>query len=757
MGLSSKKPFEVGDFSGGITDKAFDPSTRTADVMDNFIILEDKHLLSRPGSVVDDTAHSPLPLGNQRIGSLINYAKNDKLFVQTAKKFYFRSGSGTGAYSLLQGPSSHDVLTAGDTSSCVTFAEWNKQLFVTSDAFPVLMRLYKDNLGVYQVRNAGMPALASNPTVTAGAAGANTYSYAFVMSYVYQVMTQTFKETGAVTIVQIINAAAPNSNAVSISNIPVLSNGSLQNWDTANIKVEIYRTINGGTNFYKVGEVTNGTTTFSDNMSDTTLQTQTELYINDGTLDFDAPPAAKFVHVVGNVGFLGYTSDANGEHPYRLQQSNPNNVNFWPKGFTLDVEEEVKGVKSVVNLPILLCQKRIFRIDGLFDSKGTGGMNAIKIHDSAGCISHLSCVEAEGMLYWFGNDGVYTTDGYKVFKVTDHLNKRYANFLANSNAKRIQGKFDALNRRIHWAVESNSASLDNDTVFTIDLRWGVSSEMTCYTWSGTSFRPTALEIFNNFLYRADNNGFVFKHDPTVLTDPKVDTNVASASWFLETIIWTWKSGQYNFGSSFFRKIVSRILLQAGNAGDTTIQITAINDQGKKTRDLKPIRWRRNFVWRADSFIWGNSDCIWDAIGLIDQWRRFPAKGLRLSYLQIQITNALGILANSDTSGLVAINKSTKAAVLSNSQTWPAQSVGYFLALSYDNYQRLFQVSNINGGLDTLTLLDSGNNLPATGSYKWELYGYQKGEPLNLLGFNLHWDNVDQNQGTFHGGDDGGNA
>jgi len=134
----------------------------------------------------------------------------------------------------------------------------------------------------------------------------------------------------------------------------------------------------------------------------------------------------------------------------------------------------------------------------------------------------------------------------------------------------------------------------------------------------------------------------------------------------------------------------------------------------------------------------------------------PAKGLRLSYLQIQITNALGIVTNSDTDGLASINKSTKMAVLSGG-TWPSQSVGYFLTLSTDNYTRQYEVSAINGAGDTLTLLDSGNNLPPTGSYKWELKGYKKGEPLNLLGYNLHWDNVDQNAGTFHAGDDGGNS
>jgi hypothetical protein len=751
------QPLEISDFSGGITDNVFEGKLNCSYILDNFSITQDKKILSRPGSTVDDTAHAIIPPGNNRVGTLINYARNDKLFVQSGKQFFYRSGSGTGAYSTLQGTSGNDVLNAGDSTSAVSYAEWNKQLFVTSDSFPTLMRIYKDGSGNYQVRNAGMPAIAA-PTVTIGLASTQNFVYAFHYEYTYTVGTQTFQELGPVTLVSVPLSSAPNVSTNVVSVIPVLTNAGGMNFDTTVIRVFIYRTINNGTNLYKIGNVTNGTTTFNDTFSDATIQTNLELYTNDGTLDYAQAPQGKYFHVVGNVGFMGNTTDTFGTHPFRLQQASPGNPNFWPAGFTLDVDDEVTGVKSVSSLPILLCKKQIFRIDGIFDSFGRGGMNNIKIHDTAGCISNLSCVEADNTLFWWGNDGVYMTDGYKVMKISDHLNARYASILAaigTTNYHRIYGKFDPINRRILWAVQANSSSGDNDIVISLDLRQGISSESSFYTWSGTSFRPTALEFFNDFLYRADTRGIVFKHDPTVLTDPKIDTTKAATLWYQETIIWTLQSVKINFGGSYARKFVPRILVQAANIGNTTIQITGINDDNGRERPLKPIRYTKNIAWGDNGVTWGSVTCVWNGSGMINEWRRFPAKGLRLSYLEIRLSNALAIVENSDVNGTCTIDPVAKTAVLAN--LWPSQSVDYYLTLVNDTYTHQFPVVAVSADLTTLTLSDPGGLLPVAGTYKWELKGYQKNEPLNLLGYNLHWDSVDQNQTAYHAADAGNNA
>lgn len=758
MADQDKSPFEINDFSGGITDNIFSGETNRSLELDNFDLTPDKKILSRSGSEIDDETNSPILSGNTRIGTLINYARNDKLFVQSGRQFFYRNPA---TYSTAQGPSGNDVFSAGSTTSAVAYTEWNRQLFVTSDAYPNPMKIYKDGSGNYQVRNVGLPQLASNPVVTPSVVGANNHVYAFVYTYVYSVFGISFEEIGPTLWVTILNCSAPEVHFNQISSIPALTNAGGNNYQisgTGRVKIEIYRTLNNRTAFYKVGEVNNGTTTFNDTFSDATIQANDiQLYTNDGTLDYYPAPKSKFVHVVGNVGYWGYTSEADGEHPFRLRQSVPGNPGFVPLTTFIELEDELRGVKSVRNLPIVLCKKQIYRLDGVFDSAGRGGINAIKIHDSAGCVSHLSAIEAENFLYWAGVDGFYYTDGYEVHKITDHLNSRYKGILDEiTQTNRIMGKHDLTNRRIHWTIQQDSANGDCDSLATLHLRWGQSNMMSFTTYSGgVSYRPTAIEFFNDYLYRADTRGFVFRHNPLVYTDPKIDTTKNPNVWNLETIIWNLTSLQFNFDGSFFRKFVSRILIQAGALSNTTIQISATNDQGRKVRNLKLITWRRILEWGDALLLWGNTFCVWNAEGTIEQWRRMPAKGLRLSYLQIQITNGFGIVENSDNGGTADFTLSALEAY--NANGWPTDSVDYSLAFENSGYETKFVVSEISGDAKTLTLLDPLGQAPPDGTYKWELFGYKKGEPLNLLNYNLFWEHVDQNQGTFQAGDGGDNA
>jgi len=279
---------EVGDFSGGLTEHIFDGSNTTAEILDNFLIQSNKTLQTRPGSVVDVTtnADSRIPAGAQRIGDLINYDNNNTLLVRSAKKIYYRNPV---AYATLLGPTGNDVFSLGDVSSIASYTQWNGHVFITHDGFPRPMKIFKDTSGVMRVRSSGLPNLSTSPTVTAGAAGAQNFLYAFHYFYEYTVGKQTFQDAGPVTFVELNNSADPSVTPNSISNIPVLSNGATDNWDTATVKVKIFRTTNGGTDSWLLGEVTNGTTTFSDNFSDASITDGQLIYLSDGTLDNDPP------------------------------------------------------------------------------------------------------------------------------------------------------------------------------------------------------------------------------------------------------------------------------------------------------------------------------------------------------------------------------------------------------------------------------------------------------------------------------------
>lgn len=749
MAESSKQPFETNDFSFGINDDPFETDSRYSIELDNFIIEPDKSIKSRYGSVVEDTTNPQIPSGIKRIGELINYDNSTKLFVQSEKKFYYRNPS---AYSTLTGPTANDVFSIGATTNNVSYAEWNKQIFVTNDGFPRPMKFYKDSGGVYRVNTSGFNALASNPTVTP-VAGANSYIYAFHYYYEYTVGSQSFIDVGPTIEVTCAASAAPNVSTIAITAIPVLANGATDNWDTTVVKIQIYRTINAGTVFHYVGQVTNGTTTYNDTMSDTTLLTQVLMYTEDGTIDFDPAPLHKYIHIVNGIAYYAYIKEGSVEYPFKVRQSIPFAPSACPLDFEVDVEDSLEGIGSVNSLPIAFCKRYVYRLDGNFDQFGRGGINPVRISDTAGCVSHKSIVSAEGMIFWAGNDGFYASDGYKVQKISDKINSRYKVMLSEmSDHKRITGKFDGENRKITWSVQSDSAKSDNNQLLILDLRWGVRSDSTFTTWSGTTFRCPAIEIFNKLLYRGDNSGYVYYHDSDIYSDPRVDTAVSASAWETETIIWLYESCNFNFRGNFFRKMPTRILLTARNIANTSIQITSVDDDGKRERDLKPIRWRRNFLWGDVNFVWGNLDCVWKSLGVIEQWRRFPSRGLRVSYAQIKITNAYSVTSSSDVIGTATFDGAANTATLVAS--WPTDVVDYYISTSSDNYVRQFKI--LSKTTNVLTLVDPSSALP-NGVYPWLIKGYRKAEPLNLQGYTIHVAEVDQNQSTYETGDDGSNA
>jgi hypothetical protein len=758
MATRFNNPFEINDFSGGISDDVWGQSpNNTCESLNNFNIDSEGHPITREGSSLDDTDNPQIPSGVERVGTLINYDNDTELFVQSETELYFRDPS---AYTELVGPvDSNNVFSAGSSTSVISHAQWNGHLYLTSDDFPRPMKVYADSGGTNQVRTSGLPKLASNPTATPTVTGAESYLYAFHYEFTYTVGDRTFQDVGAITQIQITDGHAdPSAQQHDIAAIPVIANGADDNWDTATMKVFIYRSISGGTTLYKLGEVTNGTTTFTDNFADASITSNLILYNNDGTFDFDPVPLSKYIHIINNTGYYAHTKDSSDTFKNRVRQSRPGDPDSCPESFFSDVEDEITGISSVQSIPVVFCKRHVYRIEGSIDQFGRGDMNFIRISDHAGCISNSSIVQAEQKLIWAGNDGFYQTDGYNVSKISDHLNTRYKGVIDSlTQSNRIIGRFDETERRIFWTIQQDSASLDNDSVIVLDLRWGLRPSSSFYTWGGDTFRATCIEFFDGKLYRGDTRGYVFKHDSAVDTDAKVDQLVAESAWDKETIIWTMQSININFDGTYFRKYPTRILLTAANEGNTTVQISSIDDGGRKTRNCNVIRWRKNFVWGSEIFTWGDPDCVWGPSGLIEQWRRFPSRGLRISYQQIVVTNGLSIVINSDDYGEAVFDAVANTATLVDTagSDWPTDVVDYFIATSNDSYVETFLITTRNTS-EVITVADPNETFP-TGTLPWVISGYRKGEKLRLLAYNINWKQISTSQKTFATGDGGGNA
>lgn len=750
--------FSVEDFSGGITDFYLGAPKNRAQMMDNLLILNNRSVKSRFGSVIDNETEDQIPAGNQRIGALINYNDSDKLLVQSNRKIYCRSTSGAFPYVELTGPSGNPLLSAGDTTTFIAYTEWNRHLFITSDAGTKPQKIYKDGSGNLQLRTAGLPALASSPSIASAGGSGNNYIYAFHYFYEYTIGTQTFEDAGPVTQVAISNVGAPNANTITISSIPVLANTTVDNYDTAVIKVKIYRTIHNGTEFFFVKEITNGTTSTTDTLADGTLDDGALIYTTGGVLDNDPPPIAKYIFTVNGYTYYLNLTEGGEALPNTYGQSIQNDPDSVPGQFRDTVAYELRGGGSAGGVPILLTAKAIYRVEGAFDEFGQGFMTAVVIHDSAGCVSHRSIVQADEKIFWAGNDGFYMSDGFRVQKISKHLKESYAEYLDNlSNTKKIEGMHNPLEGRIYWSFQTNETSTDVDACLVLDLEWGVSEESVFTTVSGEeSFSPTSIVMFNSLWYRADRRGYVFIHSDEYTTDPLINISEDAEDWGEQTIIWRYRGPGFNFGLPLIRKWVPRIGIKAANEGDISIQVNGIVDDGRVVKECKQIRSRNGFVWGDPEFEWGDASCIWGGGGLINQWRRFPAGGLRCDYFQVEITNAYSIITNSDTLGQATFNNTTNKVTLDDSsQQWPLQSRGYFISSDADAYATEFEVT-LRDSNTVLSLLDPNNALPST-SRKWLLKGYPKSDMINLLSYSLVWAPLTMSQVPFRTSQLGENA
>ncbi len=746
---ASLSPLEVTNFNGGVTDYFMGASMNRYKKADNLLIIkqgDEGKLYTRPGSAIYDATYYQIPAA-QRIGAYKYFDSN--LFYFSARKVYY-VGAG---WVTMAGPTSHDLFSSAiDTTNVVSIATWNHHLFVACDGYEKPQFIYKDGSAVWQLRTAGFPYLATSPTVTKSGGTGQSFLYRFLYRVTYTVGTRTYTTRGPATEVILADSGAPDVNNVAITAVPTLGNGSFDNYDTTNVVTEVYRTTNGGQNFFLMGTVANGTATKTDSMSDATLQQQLPLYTEGGAPDFESPPLCKAMHVVDDTGFYGNIKVGSEILANRIRQSIPGIISACPSTFFTDVQDDIVTISSVRSNVIALCNDFIYRLDGRYDQVGTGFTVPVKISDTAGCVSALSVVQTLEGIYWAGNDGFYFSDGFQVQRISDGRSKTYKDIIASATRKRrIVGKFDAEKKRIWWTVQAAASATEVDECWVLDLNFGFSSDMAFTTCSGgdtrDNFAPTALEFIGGQLVRGDRRGYTFLHSDTTYTDPKIDTGAVPSAWITSTIIYDYISAATNFGTSMVRKWVPYVDLTAHNETNLSLQIKSINDDGRLVGDLKPIRFRGNMTWGDADAVWGDPTLLWNFQGLIDESRRFPAGGLRCEYKQVEFTNAKVAIVSSDLLGLATVSNAAHTATLvgAASYDWPSASIDYYLAFETDSYSKEYLVTARSS--DVLTFSDATGTAPS-GNVKWVLRGKPKGEILNLLGYVIYYVIFGMTQGKF---------
>jgi hypothetical protein len=754
------QPLTIDDFSGGITDSHISAPPNKYQIADNLLIVQHKNkgkLISRHGSEIFDSSNPQLPSGEQRVGKVKYFA--DLLFTQSKRNIYYHSA---GWNSLLGPVTSNTPFTSTfAVTNRISWDTFNNHLYIANDNFDYILKIYPNASGTPVLRTAGLPELASSPTVvSSGGASTQNFVYRFIYSYTYNVNTLIFKDEGGYKQVALNLVNAPNTSTVNITAIPVLANGATGNWETTAIKVEIYRTTNNGTVFYKVGEVTNGTTTYNDTMSDATLVGNQLLYTEGGIVENAIPPLAKFITITGDNGIAWYAHIKEGTEikKNRVRQSLPYDPDSSPESFYTDVAEDIAGISSVRGFPIVICDNSAYRLEGYFDDVGQGGIQTVKISDTTSCISSNSIVQTLDGIYWCGRDAIYYCDGYKVTRINMEWSAETYKALVDTTSKQsyIEGAYDKVQNRIWWTFQSDTANGDADKCYILDLNWGISDDMPFTSASnGSYFLPSAITFDDNGdMIRGDKRGYVLQHSEGVLSDPKIDTLVTPSDWEKVVITYDFHSAAFDFGSTSDRKYVTKVILTCKNNTNLSTQIISNNDDNRKVANLSPIRFRGNLVWGDPLPVWGDADLVWNFDGLIEQQRMFPSGSLRCSYKQLQITNAFVDIYNSDALGTVEADGTANTATLTDAVDldWPEDIVDYFISFEDDSYVREYQITA--RAADTITFLDPNLSAP-TGTQQWVIRGYPKDEVINILSFTMLYDLFGITQQPFRASNSGG--
>lgn len=728
----------VDDFSGGMTDFVFEGIGKEFSKADNYLLTPDKKLITRPGSEINSATVYQVPSGQKRIGSLFSY--EDTLFVQAERNIYVAGASWQNT-----GPV-NPALSIGTSAAFIAHTYWNRHIIVTNDEYAKPIKIFKSGSN-YVARTAGMPSLASTPSAS-GTAGANNYIYAFTYAYQYTIDGVTFEDEGPVTQLEVPSVNAPNVNNITLSSIPVITNASTDNYDTANIKVRIYRTENNQTVLYRVAEISNGTTSYVDSMADATLINQVTIYTTGGVVENSPPPLAKYVHSIQGVTYYASIKEGSALYKNRLRQSLFSDPDSCPADFYLDMQQDIVGITSFDGNPLVFTKSKIYRIEGIFDELGNGGMVAREVSETIGAISHNSLVQTKTGVFFAGNDGFYWTDGYKLQRVNERTISRFKTAtMTDTQKSKVYGVYDKLNDRVYWSMLSTNAATDNDTLWVLDLRFGMQTNSCFTTWSGgTSFVPTAITFHLNTLYRGDSRGYLLRHDDSFLTDPKIDTAVAPSLWNKNTIIYDYVSSFANFNMPQVRKWISRMLVSIRNISNVSVQIYSHNDDTNVFVPMIEIKDTSQCVWGSPTPVWGADTPWWNYFKLIEEMRRFPAKSLRCTYKQIRITNAYTLIADSSSLGTASVDGSKNTVLTGFS--WPADCVDYYISFDFDDYATEYLVTSQSGS--TLVFSDSGNVIPA-GTYSWKLKGYAKGEICNLLGFVVYYTPISKSFKPYIGG------
>lgn len=733
----------ISTWSDGIADGYLQAPGNRSSVLDNLLLDEFGKPYSRPGVSCFQTRISTSITGNQRVsGIYIGSAPwTVPLLVSGSRAFNLLP---TNLWAEILGPANTFAFPGKADTDFESAMQWRGQIIETSQSPALPARIYCSSYPsspAFKALTLGLPRPAA-PTVTSSGGAGSNYIYAFHFYYTFTDYLGTlFAEQGPVVYVDAENIGAPNADSVAITALPTIIQTTYSNYDIANIKLKIFRTLNNGTTFFQLASVAIGTSSYTDSAADSAIQNNQLIYVNGGLKEWTQPPAGAKYLTQTNDTFWFATDNL-------LAQSIQGAPGACPQEFTQPTAQKIMGLGTRLSFPILFCELSVYAVIGLFDELGNGGYELNSISDTAGCVSNRGIVNIPGGIVWPGNGGFYFTDGNQVTKISCGINKRYA-IMADPN---MVGAYDPTLNLVTWTVnnpQSPAHYLCSDSMIHLHLNFGILpySVFTTSNGQGNWFpssvaytnSPVTDTRFSNKLLIGERRGYLLVMDPNVYTDVFIDVGATPATFQQKAIIYTWESPGMDLGDDSQQKWVTQLTSELRDETNISCQYASRKDDGGPWASLSEIRTDNALLWEITDCNWdSNAAPTWNSTPIAEGQRGFPAGTLRSTRRQLRLTNSYTQIARSDDYSTATVAAITRLITLDNGAlSWPSLCDGYTISFAADGYVARWLIKRVVSPT-VIEVFDPYATL-ASGSTKWQMQGYRKNERLYMLSVSILFD------------------
>jgi hypothetical protein len=393
------------------------------------------------------------------------------------------------------------------------------------------------------------------------------------------------------------------------------------------------------------------------NSTDENVQFEEAAYFNGGVLGFDSiPQGPYYFSVVNQIGYAAQIVN----NIQRVYQSIPGIPHASPATLFDDFDDEITGISSFSDKPIVTTQNKIWRIEGVKSSDGSGSTFLRTVSDEFGCISNQSIVQTNIGLFLWSNSGIIYTDGLRAFRVTEHLLSRYQSWLSavrsslpTIGVQQLRGTFDELNRVIYWSLKDTAGK---PFFVVLSLQKGVSPMMPVRTVDGirsasVNTSTGVITYTDRFLthatlYSEDYLRFYRAQGKFLMYSKANQTyDTSDTDSLTHPIEPYYRSIAFAYGIPWARKQTSQVrwilrdILKTG----VSFQPLGWNDLDDNAERLTgclnfqhlvwDINYANNGVLTLQQF-WKHSDCSWKGEKIVSYRRRFRLGGQRNCFKQV---------------------------------------------------------------------------------------------------------------------------